>query len=70
VRTGAHLRLSKVGVRARDKRQATRSPYLTLPHLGREGRVLKRPGEGEGESELGAEVKDHETSRGSQYNAF
>ena len=28
VRTGAHLRLSKVGVCARDKRQAT----LTLPH--------------------------------------
>jgi hypothetical protein len=48
-----------VGEGVRDKRYAHpalthRSPSLTLPHPGREGRVLKRHGEGEGESELGA----------------
>jgi hypothetical protein len=61
LRTVAHLGLSKVGEHARDKRHAhlhspiahPRSPCLTLPHPGREGRVLKRHGEGEGESELG-----------------
>jgi hypothetical protein len=73
VRTRAHLRLSKMVERARDKRQAICSPCLTLPHPalpGREGRVLRQHGLGEGESEVGAEIKDHEISRGSQYNAF
>jgi hypothetical protein len=73
VRMRAHLRPSKVSEHARDKRQATCSPLLTLPHPaspGSRGASIKAVWRGEGESELGAEVKDHEISRGSQYNAF